>query len=111
MHQKGLFNAIKYESEKKTFSEKIIKSNIMHADEKIKLRQEAQDKLNETNKSKKKKEQSPASVIGRERKDIINPISSQINQKSNIKHTSVISSTSKSKTTNNSSHIKKTKKI
>lgn len=69
MSKKGLFNAIKYEAEKKTFSERILKSNIMHADEKIKLRQEAAQDLE---KPKKMKAPKP------EKRDIIHPASGDI---------------------------------
>lgn len=68
MNKKGLFSTIKYTAHGKTYSDKILKSNIIHADEKIKSRQEAQDELTESKKRTKKKEVD----VTRDRKNIIN---------------------------------------
>jgi hypothetical protein len=94
MSQKGLFNAVKYEAEKKPYSERIFKSNIMHADEKVELRQEAQAKLDEENKKKKPVREPSAPKINRQ--DIIHPSSGNIGMQP-VKHTAFIGSTSSSK--------------
>jgi hypothetical protein len=107
MSQRGLFNAIKYEAEKKPFSEKILLSNIMHADEKVKLRQEAQEELSKKN---KKEENRPSTKP--ERRDIIHPssgyIDTNIKNTISIKHTSTIN---KTKNIATSKQIRKTKKV
>lgn len=108
MNQRGLFNVIKYESEKKTFSERILKSNIMHADEKIRLRQEAAQEL-EKKKPKKEKEATSKPT----RQDIIHPDSGSITYQHlpNIKHTKTVNSTNKTKSVGRANTIKKSKRI
>lgn len=109
MNARGLFNAIKYEAEKKPYTDKILKSNIMHADEKIKLRQEAQQEYDKAHEKKKK------DVTHKpERRDIIHPNSGNMSPQQmapSIKYTSSVGSSKGTKPTGMIKTIKKTKRI
>lgn len=108
MGQKGLFNPVKYKAEQKTFSERILKSNIMHADEKIELRQSAQAESKKTN----KKEKSVVADTRRARSNIVNPNSSDTTPiSSGIKRTGFVKTTAKSGNVKKSNNIRKTKRI
>jgi len=112
MQQRGLFNPVKYEIERKPYSDRILKSNIMHADEKIRLRQEAQEKLN-------KKKSDNKEIPKPRRQDIIHPSSGDTTpvEKPTVSYTNRVGTIGSVKTTKNTNkinkinNVKKTKKV
>lgn len=90
MKKRGYFNKLRYVD---PYSEKAVKKEVMHADEKIKARQEAAKSTSIENKKARQKEKELSSDRNTQNPDI--PISKITNKLSGIKNTKMVKATSK----------------